>query len=327
MFLNESVASYEVEALAEGYIDGSEASMMRILYESSEEWGTLTEKSLKMQATAALREDAHLLAEGMSEVWKKIKDFFIKLWGRIKQFFKKFWAYITGLVAMDKKWITKNQKLLDGLNIREYTVTIYEKSIKGVPTANKTKIGELEKLAFDTTDNKDTIDKIKEEFSTDKEETYFGGEREQVDISSSEFSAAVTAFKTIDKAISDSKNTESKVDKMFKAIIAYVDKVGSKASLNATKTEYNDKTDAYNTATKGGTKVQNKSDDDKTMLKNAKLAANVAGVVASADTWALKEYRADLKKVILKGLGSRMMKDEENAHLEESYDFGVLSRF
>ena len=89
MFLNESVASYEVEALREGYIDGSEASMMRILYESSEEWGTLTEKSLKMQAAAALREDTQLLTEGLSEVWGKIKDFFVKLWARIKKKKKK----------------------------------------------------------------------------------------------------------------------------------------------------------------------------------------------------------------------------------------------
>ena len=167
MFLNESVASYEVEALREGYIDGSEESMMRILYESSEEWGTLTEKSLKMQATAALREDAYLLAEGLSEVWQKIKDFFVKLWARVKQFFKKFWAYITGLVAMDKKWITKNQKLLDGLHIKEYTVTIYADR---KTDTSATDVGTLQDLSFGKSDKKDAIDNAASKFNISKDE-------------------------------------------------------------------------------------------------------------------------------------------------------------
>jgi hypothetical protein len=323
MFLNESVASYEVEALREGYIDGSEASMMRILYESSEEWGTLTEKSLKMQATAALREDAYLLAEGMSEVWKKIKDFFIKLWGRIKQFFKKFWAYITGLVAMDKSWITKNQKLLDGLHIKEYTVTIYANKRTDTSAAD---VGNLQDLSFGKTDNKDAIDAIKEKYSTDKEETFFRGEREQVDIDSSKFTEAVKEFKGIDKLISDAKKTETTTDKLFKTIVAYVDKAGVGATngagyLNSRKDESKMKADTTKATKHGNT------DDDKAAIKNAKLAASAASIVCSAATWSLKEYRADLKKIILKGLGSRMMKDEDNAHLEESYDFGVLSRF
>lgn len=287
----------------------------------------------KLMEAIGINEAAHFAQTGneyvytegtLSDIWKKVKDFILKIWEKIKGLFKKFVAMFDKYFASDKDFVKKYKKRILMADPKDVTYEGYKfegldaapgalsKAANEVTTESKQAIsGDTFTKEEDVTDALDSIrgdlcgksgSKIEaNEFASELKEAIYG-DKESMEGSELEVSKQIGYIENYNESKKVVEKAKKEIDKAFRDMIKAVDDAEKKF------TEPKDfKGDATGTDPLTGKEGKN-SDIIKNigynrtfMTRSSEAFATFAGVILNALKDRNRQARAICVKVMSKG--------------------------